>query len=124
MTSIHSSAALALFPVQALLRVPPAAEVFLAMCTHALTTEAEEIMGLLLGDIRVSGSWLAFLRTKCSSWWPGHSPTAHPCTQAGDGNTLVAYIRRAIPQIRTDRRKVIHTIARTCMYADCLPSWH
>ena len=29
------------------------AEVFLAMCTHALTTEAEEIMGLLLGDIRV-----------------------------------------------------------------------
>lgn len=23
------------------------------MCTHALTTEAEEVMGLLLGDIRV-----------------------------------------------------------------------
>jgi hypothetical protein len=29
------------------------AEAFLAMCTHALTTEAEEVMGLLLGDIRV-----------------------------------------------------------------------
>jgi hypothetical protein len=28
-------------------------EVWLSMATHALTTEAEEVMGLLLGDIRV-----------------------------------------------------------------------
>lgn len=34
--------------------VDAAAEVFLTCTTHALTTEAEEVMGLLLGDIRVS----------------------------------------------------------------------
>lgn len=33
-----------------------AAEVYLTVCTHALTTEAEEIMGLLLGDLRVSAA--------------------------------------------------------------------
>ena len=32
------------------------AEVFSLCCTHALTTETEEIMGLLLGDIHVSPS--------------------------------------------------------------------
>lgn len=30
-----------------------AADVFLVMTTHALTTEREEIMGLLLGDVLV-----------------------------------------------------------------------
>ncbi|KAF6259416.1 JAB1/Mov34/MPN/PAD-1 ubiquitin protease-domain-containing protein [Scenedesmus sp. NREL 46B-D3] len=56
-------------------RVVITPEVFLTCTTHALSTEAEEVMGLLLGDIR------------------------------GDAGSLVAYIRRAVPQIRTDRRK-------------------
>eukprot|EP00878_Enallax_costatus_P014132 GHUV01014781.1.p1 GENE.GHUV01014781.1~~GHUV01014781.1.p1 ORF type:complete len:297 (+),score=86.88 GHUV01014781.1:958-1848(+) len=43
--------------------------------THALSTEAEEVMGLLLGDLR------------------------------GSKDSLVAHVRRAVPQIRTDRRK-------------------
>ena len=37
----------------ALTSVKMAEEVWLACLTHALTTETEEIMGLLLGDIRV-----------------------------------------------------------------------
>jgi hypothetical protein len=32
----------------------PETDAMLACTTHALTTEAEEIMGLLLGDIRVN----------------------------------------------------------------------
>lgn len=32
---------------------PALAEVFLACTTHALSTESEEVMGLLLGDLRV-----------------------------------------------------------------------
>jgi hypothetical protein len=34
------------------------AEVLLTCLTHAMTTEAEEIMGLLLGDITVGGRML------------------------------------------------------------------
>jgi len=44
------------------------AEVFLAMCTHALTTEAEEVMGLLLGDIRVRAVSDHHLPMQCI--WP------------------------------------------------------
>eukprot|EP00877_Chromochloris_zofingiensis_P012381 jgi/Chrzof1/7397/Cz02g21370.t1 len=50
-------------------------EVFLACTTHALTHESEEVMGLLLGDIQVHG------------------------------DVLTAHIWKAVPQIRTDRRK-------------------
>lgn len=39
-------------------------------------------------------------------WHSSFSNPKHPRAQAGEDNTLVAYIRRAIPQIRTDRRKV------------------
>jgi hypothetical protein len=85
-----------------------AAEVFLAMCTHALTTEAEEVMGLLLGDIRVGpiqhlNSSVLVAGLTCSQLEHCQSLFV---AQTGPGDTLVAYIRRAIPQIRTDRRKV------------------
>ncbi|KAI8469820.1 MAG: BRCA1/BRCA2-containing complex subunit 3 [Monoraphidium minutum] len=50
-------------------------EVFLACTAHALSTEDEEVMGLLLGDIQ------------------------------GTPEAPVAHIWRAVPQIRTDRRK-------------------
>ena len=39
------------------------ADVFLTCVAQALTTEAEETMGLLLGDVEV----LCFLHTKCSA---------------------------------------------------------
>jgi BRCA1/BRCA2-containing complex subunit 3 len=51
--------------------------VFFTCTTHAFTTETEEVMGLLLGDI-----------------------------QERPGVGLVARIWIAMPQIRTDRRKV------------------
>mmetsp|Transcript_21353 Transcript_21353/g.36368 ORF Transcript_21353/g.36368 Transcript_21353/m.36368 type:complete len:353 (+) Transcript_21353:134-1192(+) len=53
-------------------------EVVLAAMTHALSTEGEEIMGLLLGDV-----------------WQDEQP----------GGTSVSRIWMAYPQIRTDRRK-------------------
>lgn len=54
------------------------AEVFLTCAAHALSTEAEEIMGLLLGRLH----------------------------EAPDGSKQ-ATIWMALPQIRTDRRKVL-----------------
>lgn len=59
----------------ALDRVQLSAGVLLTCNTHALTTEAEEVMGLLLGDVEIQ-----------------------------DG-LRVANIFAALPQIRTDRRK-------------------
>ncbi|RRT52758.1 hypothetical protein B296_00043360, partial [Ensete ventricosum] len=56
--------------------VKMAEEVWLTCLTHALTTETEEIMGLLLGDIQYSNS----------------------------GNAT-ALIWGASPQMRSDRRK-------------------
>lgn len=58
----------------ALVEITP--EVFLTCTTHAYTTEAEEVMGLLLGDIQRTPS-----------------------------GQLVSKIWMALPQIRTDRRK-------------------
>ncbi|KAK9821977.1 hypothetical protein WJX81_000051 [Elliptochloris bilobata] len=59
-----------------LARVTLSADVFLLCVTHALTTEAEEVMGLLLGDI-----------------------------QEEPGQGSVSHITNMVPQIRTDRRK-------------------
>ncbi|KAL6761916.1 JAB1/Mov34/MPN/PAD-1 ubiquitin protease-domain-containing protein [Haematococcus lacustris] len=59
-------------------RVDVTDEVMLACLTHAMTTEAEEVMGLLMGDIQEEGDGLG---------------------------TRVARIWMAYPQIRTDRRK-------------------
>lgn len=59
-----------------LARVEITSDVFWTCVTHALTTEAEEIMGLLLGDIK----------------------------EQPDGSSI-ARIWFAMPQIRTDRRK-------------------
>ncbi|GBF93917.1 hypothetical protein Rsub_06166 [Raphidocelis subcapitata] len=56
-------------------RVVITPEVFLACTAHALSTEDEEVMGLLLGDVQ------------------------------GPPEAPVAVIWRAVPQIRTDRRK-------------------
>ncbi|EIE18526.1 hypothetical protein COCSUDRAFT_6434, partial [Coccomyxa subellipsoidea C-169] len=51
-------------------------DVFSVCATHALTTESEEVMGLLLGDVHY-----------------------------GTNGEAVAHISVAMPQIRTDRRK-------------------
>ncbi|KAG1674049.1 hypothetical protein FOA52_000355 [Chlamydomonas sp. UWO 241] len=59
-----------------LLRVDVTQEVLLTCMTHALTTESEEIMGLLLGDI-----------------------------EHRDNGDTVTRVWMAYPQIRTDRRK-------------------
>ncbi|KAK9804384.1 hypothetical protein WJX72_010443 [[Myrmecia] bisecta] len=60
----------------ALTRVEITSEVFWTCATHALTTEREEVMGLLLGDVTY-----------------------------GPGAEVVARIWLAMPQTRTDRRK-------------------
>ncbi|BDA48211.1 probable Lys-63-specific deubiquitinase BRCC36 at N-terminal half [Coccomyxa sp. Obi] len=60
----------------ALTRVELTPDVFIACATHALTTESEEVMGLLLGDVHY-----------------------------GTSGEAVAHISVAMPQIRTDRRK-------------------
>ncbi len=60
-----------------LARVVITPEVFLTCTTHALSTEAEEIMGVLLGHVE----------------------------SVGEGGGAHVYVRRAVPQIRTDRRK-------------------
>lgn len=100
----------------------PCAEVFLACTSHALSTEDEEVMGLLLGDIQVL---LPGARGGPRSRWPPSRTTAPPgaarrprpsdawlaLTPAarlsqGPPEAPVALIWRAVPQIRTDRRKV------------------
>lgn len=52
------------------------------MCTHALTTEAEEVMGLLLGDIRVSALLFATARAPHKQAAAHHSRDAD-CSLAG-----------------------------------------
>lgn len=57
------------------LHVMPA-EVLLTCTTHAMTTEAEEIMGLLLGDILVGGEGLKGAGMDDGGW--GASPRQSP----------------------------------------------
>ena len=116
-------------------RPPPQPEVLLTCLTHALTTETEEIMGLLLGDVKVC-AWacrgglapcyccacqreaavpaaaglvqalLALARRSLNLHGVTHPlPTVRVCEQVGPAGA-VSRIWMAYPQIRTDRRKV------------------
>ena len=78
---------------------------------HALTTEAEEVMGLLLGDVHVS-----MMQLNCCVMHPASITFPHalhwidpklPCSQYGNNGEAVARITVAVPQIRADRRKVV-----------------
>ncbi len=83
------------------------AEVLLTCMTHALTTEGEEIMGLLLGDITVrrhgsiSSRATHLLPAPASACTLPHHQLQEPTPGQTVSNIWIAY-----PQIRTDRRKV------------------
>ena len=89
------------------------AEVFCVATVHALTTEAEEVMGLLLGDVHVE--FPAALHPCLGALqFPSRSPSllhhrSAPVLrlQYGDDGEAVARISVAVPQIRADRRKVL-----------------
>ena len=96
-------------------------EVFWTCHLHALSTEVEEVMGLLLGDVLVraatplmpDGSPDHSHRSN-SSRLPIHPNACVVMLQhQNDGSTTVR-IWAAVPQIRTDRRKVTYLLV----------SWH
>ncbi len=93
----------------ALSRVNISPDAWIACSTHALSTEAEEVMGLLLGDIRqVHHSWILQPFADEDQCMLRHQ-TPWVCVQEQLGGALTAHIWMAVPQIRTDRRKVCCT---------------
>ena len=89
------------------------AEVFWTCTTHALSTEREEVMGLLLGDVLArSLTLIRYADTVRQPAGLGHicEPSVvhvvHLWLQFAEDGTSVARIWVAVPQIRTDRRKV------------------
>ena len=81
------------------------AEVFWTCTSHAMSTEAEEVMGLLLGDIMVP----VISKHFCHLLGLFSNFTFKWLVQERPGNQMVARIWIAMPQIRSDRRKVRST---------------
>lgn len=69
-------------------------EVFLCCLTHALSTEGEEVMGLLLGDV-VRGRWAR--RALCACMRPRMRPPTPRAHVRAHANAL----RALLPRVRT-----------------------
>lgn len=79
-------------------------EVWLTCVTHAFSTETEEIMGLLLGDIQV----VIFFFSNSSFHFPPNFESNSSILwilQHSKNGSVTALIWGASPQTRSDRRK-------------------